>query len=163
MLAVADQHKSFQFVIAGAPGLEQSFYESVLGNNPLKIIYNDTYNLLNNSYATLVTSGTATLETALFEVPQVVCYQTSSISYHIAKRLVNIKYISLVNLILNREVVKELIQNDLTIDNLGTEFELIIKGESREKQLKEYKELISACGGTGASMNTAKGMLTTLN
>lgn len=162
MLAVASEHKDFQFIIAGAPGLEQSFYESVLGDNTLKIIYNDTYNLLNNSYAALVTSGTATLETALFEVPQVVCYQTSSISYHIAKRLVNIKYISLVNLILDRKVVTELIQNDLTIEKLGTEFELIIKGEAREKQLNEYKELIAVCGGIGASNNTAKGMLNVL-
>ncbi len=163
MLAVAGQHKNYQFVIAGAPGLNQSFYESVLGDNPLKIIYNDTYNLLNNSYAALVTSGTATLETALFEVPQVVCYQTSSISYHIAKRLVNIKYISLVNLILDREVVTELIQNDLTIENLGTEFELIIEGKSRQRQLEEYKKLITVCGGTGASRNTAKGILALTN
>lgn len=159
MLEVATKHKNYQFVIAGAPGLERSFYESVLGENPLKIIYNDTYNILNNSYAALVTSGTATLETALFEVPQVVCYQTSSISYHIAKRLVNIKYISLVNLILDKEVVTELIQNDLTVEKLGMEFERIIDGNSRKKQLEEYKELIIACGGTGASMNTAKGML----
>jgi lipid-A-disaccharide synthase len=159
MLAIASEHKDYQFVIAGAPGLEQSFYESVLGDNPLKIIYNDTYNLLNNAYAALVTSGTATLETALFEVPQVVCYQTSSISYHIAKRLVNIKYISLVNLILDREVVTELIQNELTVERLGAEFELIIEGKSRKNQLEEYKELIIACGGTGASMNTARGML----
>ena len=163
MLDVAKNYNDYEFVIAGAPGLDKSFYESVLGDNQLKIIYNDTYNLLNNSYAGLVTSGTATLETALFNVPQVVCYQTSSISYHIAKRLVSIKYISLVNLILDREVVTELIQNDLNVERLGTEFELILKGESREKQLKAYQELNDLCGGIGASENTAKGMIAVAN
>lgn len=162
MLAVASLYKDYQFIIAGAPGLEQSFYESVLGNNPLKIIYNDTYNILNNAHAALVTSGTATLETALFKVPQVVCYQTSSISYNIAKRLVNIKFISLVNLILDREVVTELIQGDLNIEKLKEAFGLIVDGEYRAKQLEEYDKLIKACGGTGASMNTAKGMLKTV-
>lgn len=163
MLAVASRYDDYEFVIAGAPGLEKSFYESVLGDNQLKIIYNDTYNLLNNTFAALVTSGTATLETALFQVPQVVCYQTSSISYHIAKRLVNIKYISLVNLVLDREVVTELIQNDLNVERLGTEFDLILKGKSREKQLEAYQELNDLCGGVGASENTAKGMIAIAN
>lgn len=159
MLEVIKNYSEFQFIIAGAPGLDQEFYESVIAENTVKIIYNDTYNILNNAHAALVTSGTATLETALFNVPQVVCYQTSSISYHIAKRLVNIKYISLVNLILNKEVVKELIQRDLNVKDLGIAFEQIIEGEFREKQIKEYQELNDLCGGIGASKNTAIGML----
>ena len=159
MLEVASHYNEFEFIIAGAPGLDQAYYEEVLGDNQLKIIYNDTYNLLNNSYAALVTSGTATLETALFQVPQVVCYQTSAVSYHIAKRLVNIKYISLVNLILDKEVVTELIQGDLNVEQLGTAFEFIIKGDFREKQLEAYQELNELCGGVGASLNTAKGIL----
>ncbi|MCT4582953.1 MAG: lipid-A-disaccharide synthase [Flavobacteriales bacterium] len=159
MMAVAHHYKDYQFVIAGAPGLEKSFYESVIGEHEIKIIFNDTYNLLNNAHAALVTSGTATLETALFNVPQVVCYQTSSISYHIAKRLVNIQYISLVNLILNREVVKELIQGELNEEQLGIAFEAILKGDFREQQLQAYQKLTALCGGVGASKNAAKGML----
>ncbi len=159
MLAVAKDYPQFQFVIGGAPGLDEAYYHSVLEGNKMAIIYNDTYNLLNNSYAGLVTSGTATLETALFQVPQVVCYQTSGISYAIAKRLVNITYISLVNLILDQEVVKELIQNELNIENLKFEFEKIVKGNSREKMLASYQDLDKLCGGIGASKNTAKGMI----
>ncbi len=159
MLAVAKKYQGYQFIIAGAPGLERSFYETVIGEVPIKIIYNDTYNILNNAHAALVTSGTATLETALFNVPQVVCYQTSAISYHIAKRLVNIQYISLVNLILNQEVVRELIQGDLNEKELGMAFEQILEGDFRQQQLKEYQKLNALCGGVGASKNTAKGML----
>lgn len=159
MLAVAKDYPQYQFVIGGAPGLDEAYYNSVLEGSKMKIIYNDTYNLLNNSYAGLVTSGTATLETALFQVPQVVCYQTSGISYAIAKRLVNITYISLVNLILEREVVKELIQSRLDVTNLKSEFEKIVKGKTRENMLKAYKDLDALCGGIGASDNTAKGMI----
>jgi len=159
MLAVAKDYPQYQFVIGGAPGLDEAYYNSVLEGSKMKIIYNDTYNLLNNSYAGLVTSGTATLETALFQVPQVVCYQTSGISYAIAKRLVNITYISLVNLILEREVVKELIQSRLDVANLKSEFEKIVKGKTRENMLKAYKDLDALCGGIGASDNTAKGMI----
>ena len=159
MLAVAKDYPQYQFVIGGAPGLDEAYYNSVLEGSKMKIIYNDTYNLLNNSYAGLVTSGTATLETALFQVPQVVCYQTSGISYAIAKRLVNITYISLVNLILDKEVVKELIQSDLNVQNLKLEFNKIVTKETREKMLASYKDLDNLCGGIGASENTAKGMI----
>lgn len=163
MLDVIKNYPNYQYIVAGAPGLEKEFYELVIGNNPIKIIYNDTYNLLNNSHAALVTSGTATLETALFNVPQVVCYQTSSVSYHIAKRLVNIQYISLVNLILDKEVVKELIQGDLNVNDLGIAFEEILNKEFRKKQLLEYQQLNDLCGGVGASKNTALGMLKIAN
>ncbi len=159
MLAVAKDYPQFQFIIGGAPGLDKEYYDAVLGDSKMKIIYNDTYNLLNNSFAGLVTSGTATLETALFHVPQVVCYQTSKISYAIAKRLVNITYISLVNLILNKEVVKELIQNELNVVNLKLEFDKIIQESTRAKMLLAYNNLDELCGGIGASDNTAKGMI----
>ncbi len=159
MLEVAKKHTNFQFVVAGAPGLDKSYYEEVLQGNSIKIIYNDTYNLLNNAYAGLITSGTATLETALFNVPQVVVYQAGKISYSIAKRLVNIKYISLVNLILDKEVVTELIQHDLTVENLEKEFQKIIDKAHREKMLNEYQQLKELCGGVGASENIARGIV----
>jgi len=119
---------------------------------------------LNNSHAALVTSGTATLETALFKVPQVVCYKSSAFSYRIAKLLIGkrIKFISLVNLIVGKEIVKELIQSKLTEINLIKELGLIVSNEGREKMLKEYQLLEDKCGGTGASFNTANGMLKTL-
>ena len=139
--------------------MEKSYYEEVLQGNSIKIIYNDTYNLLNNAYAGLITSGTATLETALFNVPQVVVYQAGKISYSIAKRLVSIKYISLVNLILDKEVVTELIQNDLTVENLEKEFQKIIDKPNREKMQNDYKQLKELCGGVGASDNIARGIV----
>ena len=159
MLEVAKKHPDYQFIVAGAPGLEKSYYEEVLQGNSIKIIYNDTYNLLNNAYAGLITSGTATLEAALFNVPQVVVYQAGKISYSIAKRLVTIKYISLVNLILDKEVVTELIQNDLTVENLEKEFEKIIDKPNREKMQNDYKQLKELCGGVGASDNIARGIV----
>lgn len=163
MLEATEGYKNYQFIIAGAPGLEKEFYKSIIKNNKATIVYNDTYNILNNSYGALVTSGTATLETALFNVPQVVCYKTSSISYAIAKRLVKIKYISLVNLILNKEVVKELIQDKLNVDNLKQSFNEILNDDFREKQLNNYQKLNEKCGGVGASKNIAKGIINILS
>ena len=123
-------------------------------------ISNRTYDLLNNSYAALVTSGTATLETALFKVPQIVCYKGSAISYHIAKRLIKVDYISLVNLISNKEVVKELIQDELTVEKIRTELKKIL-GNSLERQLmlKEYKSMGDILGDGGASEKVASLLL----
>ena len=104
--------KEYQFIVAGAPNIELSYYTSIIKNKKIKVIENKTYELLSVSYAAIVTSGTATLETALFKVPQVVCYKSSYFSFVIAKLIVNIKYISLVNLIMDQEIVKELIQHD---------------------------------------------------
>jgi lipid-A-disaccharide synthase len=114
MLSVVDNFKEYQFVIAGAPSQELSFYKQFMNTSNVQFIDNKTYDLLSISTAALVTSGTATLETALFKVPQVVCYKGSVISYQIAKRIITLKFISLVNLILDREAVTELIQNDFT-------------------------------------------------
>lgn len=163
MLKAITKYEGFEFVIAGAPTLDESFYKSIIGNQKVKIIYNRTYDLLNNSYAGLVTSGTATLETALFKVPEVVCYKGSAISYQIAKRLVDINFISLVNLIMDKEVVKELIQYEMNVENVRSEFEKIIEGEDRERILNDLENLREKLGGLGASHNTATKMLKSIS
>lgn len=155
MLSVRNHFSDYQFVIAGAPSLEKEFYQKFVDEN-VHFVSNKTYDLLRCSKAALVTSGTATLETALLNVPEVVCYRGSRISYEIGKRLVkNIKYISLVNLIMNREVVKELIQSELTTENLVRELSLIL-GKNRQKMLSDYEILRKKLGGKGASENAAK-------
>lgn len=155
MLSVRPHFKDYQFVIAGAPSLPKEFYQKYVDDN-VHFVSNRTYDLLRCSKAALVTSGTATLETALLNIPEVVCYRGSRISYAIAKRLVkNISYISLVNLIMDREVVKELIQNDLTTPNLVNELNKMLNGETRNKVLKEYSLLREKLGGKGASDNAA--------
>lgn len=161
MLSVRSHFKDYQFVIAGAPSLPPSFYKEYVDDN-VHFVSNETYNLLRCSKAALVTSGTATLETALLQIPEVVCYKSSVISYRIAKQLVkNIKYISLVNLIMNREVVKELIQNELNTSRLVEELNQILEGASREKLLQDYRELNDKLGGSGASDIAAKLILNT--
>lgn len=156
MLSVRSSFPNYQFVIAGAPSLPKDFYEKYVDEN-VHFVSNRTYDLLRCSKAALVTSGTATLETALLNIPEVVCYKGSQISYEIAKRLIkNIEYISLVNLIMNREVVKELIQNELTTTNLVTELEKILQGEKRQQILNDYQELRQKLGGSGASDNAAE-------
>ncbi len=155
MIKLVSKFPEYQFVIAAAPSLDLSFYEEFTRNFQVKIVQNQTYDLLNNAYAAMVTSGTATLETALFKIPQVVCYKGSWISYQIAKRIITLKYISLVNLIMDREVVKELIQNDLTVSNLEKELREILTGAKRKEQLKAYEELQHKLGGSGASAKTA--------
>lgn len=155
MLSVRSYFSDYQFVIAGAPSLPPSFYEKYVDEN-VHFVSNKTYDLLRCSKAALVTSGTATLETALLGIPEVVCYRGSAISYAIAKRLVkHIRYISLVNLIMDREVVKELIQNDLTTENLVKELNLILN-ENRNQILEDYAELRQKLGGEGASDNAAE-------
>lgn len=156
MLSIAPYFKDYQFVIAGAPSLPKDFYSDFLTPD-VHFISNKTYDLLRCSKAALVTSGTATLETALLKIPEVVCYKGSWISYQIAKRLVkHIKYISLVNLIMNKEVVKELIQNELNTKNLKTELQKILEKEKREIIIEEYEKLHSLLGGQGASQRAAK-------
>jgi len=159
MLSVRPYFKEYQFVIAGAPSLPKEFYEKYVDEN-VHFVSNRTYDLLRCSKAALVTSGTATLETALLNVPEVVCYRGSKVSYAIAKRLVkNIKYISLVNLIMDREVVKELIQNDLNTKNLVEELKKMLDGEKRAEVLKDYELLREKLGGEGASENAAEVIL----
>ncbi|REC47011.1 lipid-A-disaccharide synthase [Chryseobacterium pennipullorum] len=155
MLSVRPHFKQYQFVIAGAPSLPKEFYEKYVDDN-VHFVSNRTYDLLRCSKAALVTSGTATLETALLNIPEVVCYRGSTISYAIAKRLVkNINYISLVNLIMDREVVKELIQDELTTKNLVNELTKILESKKREEVLQDYGLLREKLGGKGASGHAA--------
>ena len=159
MLSLVDDFSEYQFVIAGAPSQDFSFYQSIIGSKNIAFIDNKTYDLLSVSFAALVTSGTATLEAALFKVPQVVCYKGSNISYQIAKRIITLAYISLVNLIMDREVVKELIQNDFTKKNLSDELKKILDENQRVKLFEAYYELEQKLGGKGASENTAKSIV----
>ena len=157
MIKLSETYSEYQFVIAGVNSLGMDFYNEILANSSVKIIFGQTYKLLMNSYAAIVTSGTATLETAIFNIPQVVCYKAGSFWFKIAKMLVNVKYISLVNLILDKPAVKELIQNDFTFDNLKDEFQKITKDENYRTQLFEnYKILSEKLGGSGASKRTAE-------
>lgn len=156
MLLMVDKFPDYQFVVAGAPSQTTIFYEEFLKGSNVKFIKNKTYDLLSISYAALVTSGTATLETALFKVPQVVCYKGSWLSYQIAKRIITLDYISLVNLIMDREVVKELIQNDFNEKNLEHELQLLLKVSKRKELFLDYFELETKLGGKGASKKTAQ-------
>jgi lipid-A-disaccharide synthase len=136
MLQVSQRFPEYRFVVAKAPGVEESFYDELLRPyQNVSYVSNQTYALLLRSRAALVTSGTATLETALFGVPEVICYKGSPISYQIAKRLISIKFIGLVNLIMDREVVKELIQDGLTVDNLAHELGLLLNDPAKQQQV----------------------------
>jgi len=156
MLSLVHDFSDYQFVIAGAPSQEFSFYQQIIGTKKVSFIKNKTYDLLSVSYAALVASGTATLEAALFKVPQVVCYKGSAISYQIAKRIVTLKFISLVNLIMDREVVKELIQKDFNKENLSLALNNILEENYRNKLFSDYYELEKILGGKGASQKVAK-------
>ncbi len=156
MISAATDFKEYQFVIAGAPSQEKSFYETFLSTKNVHFVTNKTYDLLSISEAALVTSGTATLETALFKVPQVVCYKGNQISYEIAKRVIKLEYISLVNLILNKTVVTELIQSDFNKKRVKEELSAILDSNKRETIFLEYYHLEKALGGRGASENTAR-------
>ena len=159
MLEVAKHFPAYQFVVAKAPGLNEDFYNELLAPyTNVSSVVNKTYELLSQSKAALVTSGTATLETALFAVPEVICYKGNALSYQIAKRLIKIKFIGLVNLIMDKEVVKELIQDELTVDNCSRELALLLTDEKKQQQLKmDYAALKSLLSQGGhASANAAK-------
>jgi lipid-A-disaccharide synthase len=164
MLEAADRFAGhYQIVVAGAPSLPLNFYTPLLKGRKVVVVQNKTYDLLSTASAAMVTSGTATLETALFKVPEVVCYKGSTISYQIARRLIKVPYISLVNLIMNREVVKELIQHECNADSISNEMQRILPGGAgRDIMLNEYDRLIETLGGSGASAKTAKLMLKTI-
>ena len=159
MLEAVRELSQFQITIAAAPSVPLSFYKDLVQEIPVQIIENETYDLLHSAKYALVTSGTATLETALFQVPQVVCYKGSGFSYAIAKRLVDIKYISLVNLIMDQEVVKELIQKDCSAKNIRKELELIQEPQKSAQMAENYSQLKEKLGGKGASGITAKLLL----
>ena len=162
MLEALKSFDDYQLIIAGAPSLDKSFYDSLV-TEKIKIIFGETYDLLSNSEAAVVTSGTATLETALLGIPEVVCYKGSAISYQIAKRLIKINYISLVNLIMNREVVKELIQSECTSENIKNEIKtILIGGSKRETMLQDFNEMEKILGKGGASKKVAQSLLKTI-
>ena len=159
MINIIKNFKNYSFYICAAPSQKRSTYLKYIKDKNIekvKIVENQTYEILSKSSAALVTSGTATLETALFKIPQVVCYKSSWISIMIGRFLLrNLKYISLVNLILDKEVVKELIQENLNEKNLTSELKNILEGDHRINMLKSYNELIDKLGNKGASEKTA--------
>jgi len=156
MLSVVNDFTDYQFVIAGAPSQEFEFYQQFLTTKNVKFVSNKTYDLLSISTAALVTSGTATLETALFKVPEVVCYKGGWISYQIAKRIITLKYISLVNLIMDSEVVTELIQEECNQKRIKEELSKLLETTHRNKLLANYDILETKLGGLGASQKTAQ-------
>lgn len=162
MMTMVDTFPEYRFVVAGAPSIEDDVYTEIIGKTDVQLIRNETYHLLEHAYAALVTSGTATLETALFKVPQVVCYSGNKWSYMLARRLVKVDYISLVNLIRRKEVVKELIQNDFNAIQLKKELQQILKPDVRSLLQKEYTLLSAELGGTGASARAAQLMISNI-
>ena len=157
MLDVVNDFKDYQFVIAGTTNLPKEAYQMAVDMD-LKVVFNQTYALMHNAHAGIIKSGTSTLESALFRLPQVVCYKGGTVSYSIAKMVVGgrVKYIGLPNLILDKPVVKELIQSDLSSKNLKEELTKIISGAIREEMLKEYDGLIKLLGNSGASKKVAE-------
>ena len=165
MLKQSNEFKDYQFVIAVAPSFDLSFFDEYISKFPhVKLVENRTYDLLELAHAAMVTSGTATLEAALFRIPEVVCYKGNPISYHIARKIVDIEYISLVNLIMDKEVVKELIQSDLNHKLLKAELgKLLAPTKERKEMLHTFDLLIDKLGGGGASKKTAELILADMN
>lgn len=156
MKEVAAHFPDHRFVLAAAPSVPDAYYHGLLQGTPIDLVKGRTYDVLRHARAALVTSGTATLETALFGVPEVVCYKGSALNVWLARRLVDIKYISLVNLIMDREVVRELIQSDLTVDRMEAELRrLLDEGPYRQGMLADLDELRHKLGGPGASAKVA--------
>jgi lipid-A-disaccharide synthase len=163
MAKVVRRFPQYQFGVATVSNLDRALYQDLNNLPNVKFIVDQTYDLLQNAKAALVTSGTATLETALFKVPQIVLYKTSISTYLIVKALIKIPYISLVNLISNRETVKELIQRDAEEENVFNELKLILSGDKRERMLSDYDEILRTLDTGSASVNAAKLMVQYMN
>jgi len=155
MLKMTPLFSEYQFVIAAAPSVPQELYDKIIKDKKVAVLYNRTYDLVSVAEAALVTSGTATLETALLGTPEVVCYRGSRLSFWIARRIVHVKFISLVNLIMDREVVVELIQHLLTRASLAMELKALLDPAKREALKADYQKLRTKLGGRGASDRTA--------
>jgi lipid-A-disaccharide synthase len=163
MLTAAESYPDYQFVIAGAPAIPASYYESYIANRDVHIIYNQTYELLMNSKAAVVTSGTATLETALLNVPEVVVYKTGATTFFIGNFFVKIKYFSLVNLILDKPAVKELLQDNLAAD-IKSELDLLLNDAGyRSDMLQSFEELRRILGEPGVASRVAGRIYSILN
>ncbi len=163
MLSVTENFTDYQFVVAAAPTFTADYYQQYIGGKKVKLVFGQTYNLLSYAHAALVASGTATLETALFKVPQVVLYRGGAITVGIARLLIKIRFISLVNLIMDKKVVAELIQQDCNPEKITTELNLVLAGEGRGLQLGDYNDLAEKMGTAGASEGTAKLIVSELN
>lgn len=159
MLSVKKYFPEYQFIVAGAPSQTPEFYHTLMNDSEVQLVHNSTYDLLLQSKAALVTSGTATLETALFGVPEVVCYKGGQVSYLIARQLIKVKFISLVNLIMDKEIVKELIQQELNEQQLKQELSKLLDPTQNKQLLKDYQDLKQKLGGAGASLKTARLMI----
>jgi len=163
MVSVANSLPDYQFVVAGMEHVPDNIYRDIIGSMPVTVIYGKTYDLLAVAEAALVTSGTATLEAALFDVPQIVCYKTSALTYRLGKMLVKVRFLSLVNLIMDREVVRELIQADLNQMTLYRELQGIIRtGHKHDIIRADYKQLRRILGDTGASARIASDIVDNL-
>lgn len=161
MIQVSHFFPNYQFVVGGAPSIDKEYYHTYIGGHDIPVVYEQTYNLLKNSTAALVTSGTATLETALFNVPQIVCYHTNigTVLYKIGRAILKVKWLSLVNLILNYEAVKELTQNTFKKEYLVKELDSILNNEDyRNNMLESYRALHKIIGKPGASKKAAEGI-----
>ncbi len=158
MLSVYNKYKNdYQWIVSGVTSVDKNLYRQILGNSVIKVLYGQTYDLFKHAHIAAITSGTASLEAALFGVPQVICYKGGAISFAIAKRIVDVKYIGLPNLIMDKPVVKELIQNDLNMNSLISEFDRLLTDDSERQRIKDdYKELRKLLGGSGASLRTAE-------
>jgi lipid-A-disaccharide synthase len=157
MLKLVPKYPDHQFIIAGVNTLEDKYYKSIIGEIDVSILYDSTNWILKYAAAALVTSGTATLETALIGTPEVVCYKGNRLSYEIAKRIISIKYISLVNLILDKEPVVELIQSDFNTKNLKLELDKLLFDDVKKSQIKtDYQQLKTILGNSGASLRAAE-------
>jgi lipid-A-disaccharide synthase len=162
MLRAVEKFPQYQVVIAGAPSMSAANYQSILRDKNIPVLFGQTYDILKNARAAVVTSGTATLETALLNVPQVVCYKAGTITYEIGRHIVKVKFFSLVNIIMDQEVVKELLQKDLS-RRISEELEKLLHDEQyRSEMFENYKQLRAICGGSGASRRVAEMMMNEL-
>ena len=159
MLRVIPGFPQYQFVIAAAPSILPEFYDDIIKGQQVRIVTGQTHELLRNAEAALVTSGTATLETALFGVPEVVCYKGNPLSVCIARQIIHVNFISLVNLIMGREIVKELIQHDLTPEKISEELGKILNEPGKTRIKNDYVQMAKVLGGHGASERTARLMV----
>ncbi|MEX0813760.1 MAG: lipid-A-disaccharide synthase [Chitinophagales bacterium] len=155
-VSLSNQFPQYQFAVAGLSQHGESFYREITGDSTVKIVIDETYSLLNIAYAAIVTSGTATLETALLDVPQVVAYKGGWLNYLIGSYVVNVDYISLVNIVMDEPVLQELIQEELDEGNLKLAFEKLLKEGNRDRFKEKYAELRKKLGGTGASVRAAE-------
>ncbi|MFI3266827.1 MAG: lipid-A-disaccharide synthase [Rikenellaceae bacterium] len=160
MVELSQRFPEYQFVVAAVPWLEKSLYDKYLAGSSVKCVEDRTFELLKYSNAAIVTSGTATLETALVNTPEIVCYRADKLSAWIARNVIKIRFVSLVNIIMNREIVRELLQQDMTTDNAEIELKNILEGGSKREQiLKDYQILSEMMGSSGASKRVASKMI----